>query len=213
MGPSVSESADRSLTLRLRSMPGAETPTIPRHSVATWRTASPMSGPMWLGVLLALVEHHGATVSVDQRSRGVAGHARGVRINMVGAFSHNWLARLQRGTSLLSGDAMHSPLQVYRPDWNSGFCLDAEGSIASLGRCPKQRSNTTPCCCRLISLLLIASICKRMARASPSSTRSRSMQLRGGTHAINASSYLRDAAPGIRTFLDLPMITGSGEVT
>ena len=26
---------------------------------------------------------------------------------------------------------MHSPVQVYRPDWNSGFCLDAEGSIGS----------------------------------------------------------------------------------
>ena len=26
---------------------------------------------------------------------------------------------------------MHSPVQVYRPEWNSGFCLDAEGSVAS----------------------------------------------------------------------------------
>ncbi|MDG2112664.1 MAG: MBL fold metallo-hydrolase [Actinomycetota bacterium] len=32
---------------------------------------------------------------------------------------------------LLSGDSMHSAVQVYRPDWNSGFCLDAEGSVAA----------------------------------------------------------------------------------
>ena len=25
--------------------------------------------------------------------------------------------------ALLSGDSMHSAVQVYRPDWNSGFCL------------------------------------------------------------------------------------------
>ena len=32
---------------------------------------------------------------------------------------------------LLSGDTMHSAVQAYRPDWNSGFCLDAEGSVAT----------------------------------------------------------------------------------
>lgn len=35
------------------------------------------------------------------------------------------------GTGLLSGDSMHSAVQVYRPDWNSGFCLDAEGAVAT----------------------------------------------------------------------------------
>ncbi|MFT7598459.1 MAG: glyoxylase-like metal-dependent hydrolase (beta-lactamase superfamily II) [Acidimicrobiales bacterium] len=41
-----------------------------------------------------------------------------------------WLeSKGQQG--LLSGDSMHSPVQVYRPDWNSGFCLDAAGSIAA----------------------------------------------------------------------------------
>jgi glyoxylase-like metal-dependent hydrolase (beta-lactamase superfamily II) len=32
---------------------------------------------------------------------------------------------------LLSGDSMHSAVQVYRPDWNSGFCLDADGAVAA----------------------------------------------------------------------------------
>jgi len=33
--------------------------------------------------------------------------------------------------ALLSGDAMHSAVQVYRPDWNSGFCLDGGGAAAT----------------------------------------------------------------------------------
>lgn len=33
--------------------------------------------------------------------------------------------------ALLSGDAMHSAVQVYRPDWNSGFCVDGEGAAAT----------------------------------------------------------------------------------
>ncbi|MDH4074991.1 MAG: MBL fold metallo-hydrolase [Acidimicrobiia bacterium] len=41
-----------------------------------------------------------------------------------------WL-RGSGGTGLLSGDSMHSAVQVYRPDWNSGFCLDAEGAVAT----------------------------------------------------------------------------------
>ncbi|MGF1596680.1 MAG: MBL fold metallo-hydrolase [Acidimicrobiales bacterium] len=32
---------------------------------------------------------------------------------------------------LLSGDSMHSAVQVYRPEWNSGFCLDAEGAVTT----------------------------------------------------------------------------------
>ncbi|QCP52749.1 MBL fold metallo-hydrolase [Trinickia violacea] len=32
--------------------------------------------------------------------------------------------RSQGETALFSGDVMHSPLQVYRPQWNSTFCLD-----------------------------------------------------------------------------------------
>ena len=35
------------------------------------------------------------------------------------------------GTGLFSGDAMHSAVQVYRADWNSGFCLDAEQAAAT----------------------------------------------------------------------------------
>jgi glyoxylase-like metal-dependent hydrolase (beta-lactamase superfamily II) len=33
--------------------------------------------------------------------------------------------------ALLSGDSMHSAVQVYRPDWNSGFCLDGSGAAAT----------------------------------------------------------------------------------
>jgi glyoxylase-like metal-dependent hydrolase (beta-lactamase superfamily II) len=34
-------------------------------------------------------------------------------------------------TALFSGDVMHSPLQVYRPQWNSTFCLDQPQARAS----------------------------------------------------------------------------------
>lgn len=39
--------------------------------------------------------------------------------------------RSQGETALFSGDVMHSPLQVYRPQWNSTFCLDQEQARAS----------------------------------------------------------------------------------
>jgi glyoxylase-like metal-dependent hydrolase (beta-lactamase superfamily II) len=32
---------------------------------------------------------------------------------------------------LLAGDSMHNAVQVYRPDWNSAFCLDADGAVAA----------------------------------------------------------------------------------
>jgi hypothetical protein len=34
-------------------------------------------------------------------------------------------------TASFSGDVMHSPLQVYRPQWNSTFCLDQPQARAS----------------------------------------------------------------------------------
>jgi glyoxylase-like metal-dependent hydrolase (beta-lactamase superfamily II) len=34
-------------------------------------------------------------------------------------------------TALFSGDVMHSPVQVYRPQWNSMFCLDQPQARAS----------------------------------------------------------------------------------
>ncbi|MCC8392503.1 MBL fold metallo-hydrolase [Paraburkholderia sp. MMS20-SJTR3] len=37
----------------------------------------------------------------------------------------------QGHTALFSGDVMHSPLQVYRPQWNSTFCLDQSQARAS----------------------------------------------------------------------------------
>ncbi|MEM5314715.1 MBL fold metallo-hydrolase [Paraburkholderia sp. JHI869] len=39
--------------------------------------------------------------------------------------------RSQGETALFSGDVMHSPLQVYRPQWNSTFCLDQPQARAS----------------------------------------------------------------------------------
>ena len=41
-----------------------------------------------------------------------------------------WLAS-KGEVGLLSGDSMHSGVQVYRPDWNSGFCFDAAGAVAA----------------------------------------------------------------------------------
>ncbi|MGC7404234.1 MBL fold metallo-hydrolase [Pandoraea pneumonica] len=37
----------------------------------------------------------------------------------------------QGHTALFTGDAMHSPLQVYRPAWNSTFCRNQEDARAS----------------------------------------------------------------------------------
>ena len=33
--------------------------------------------------------------------------------------------------ALLSGDSMHSAVQVYRPEWNSGFCFDGDGAAST----------------------------------------------------------------------------------
>ena len=30
--------------------------------------------------------------------------------------------------AVFSGDAMHSPIQAYEPQWNSGFCIDADNA-------------------------------------------------------------------------------------
>lgn len=49
---------------------------------------------------------------------------------------------------LLSGDSMHSAVQVYRPEWNSGFCIDAAGSAATrravLERCVEHNAVLLP---------------------------------------------------------------------
>jgi len=37
----------------------------------------------------------------------------------------------RRRRGLFSGDIMHQPLQVFRPDWNSSFCDDPEKARAS----------------------------------------------------------------------------------
>jgi glyoxylase-like metal-dependent hydrolase (beta-lactamase superfamily II) len=45
---------------------------------------------------------------------------------------HMSISLVSRGeTALFSGDVMHSPVQVYRPDWNSVFCAQQELARAS----------------------------------------------------------------------------------
>jgi len=41
--------------------------------------------------------------------------------------------RLQDGgrEALFSGDVMHQPLQIFRPDWNSRFCIDVSQARVS----------------------------------------------------------------------------------
>ncbi len=34
-------------------------------------------------------------------------------------------------TAIFTGDAMHSPVQVYHPEWNSAFCREQDGARAS----------------------------------------------------------------------------------
>ena len=72
--------------------------------------------------LVELWDGDGCQVDDSLRLELKPGHTPGHAIG--------WLeSKGERG--LLSGDSMHSPVQVYRPEWNSGFCLDAEGSVAS----------------------------------------------------------------------------------
>jgi glyoxylase-like metal-dependent hydrolase (beta-lactamase superfamily II) len=48
------------------------------------------------------------------------------------SIGHMAISIRSRGeTALFSGDVMHSPLQVYRPAWNSTFCLDQEQARTS----------------------------------------------------------------------------------
>lgn len=38
------------------------------------------------------------------------------------------------GRTVICGDAIHSPLQIYKPDWSSGFCTDpAEAAVTRRG--------------------------------------------------------------------------------
>ncbi|AAQ57708.1 Uncharacterised protein [Chromobacterium violaceum] len=34
-------------------------------------------------------------------------------------------------TAIFTGDAMHSPVQVYHPEWSSAFCREQDGTRAS----------------------------------------------------------------------------------
>jgi glyoxylase-like metal-dependent hydrolase (beta-lactamase superfamily II) len=50
--------------------------------------------------------------------------------------------------ALLSGDSMHSAVQIYRPAWNSGFCVDGAGAAATrqalLERCVERNAVLLP---------------------------------------------------------------------
>ncbi len=75
--------------------------------------------------LVHLWEGDGCTVDDTLHLELAAGHTPGHCIG--------WIeSKGQRG--LLSGDSMHSAMQVYRPDWNSGFCIDGAGAAASRRR-------------------------------------------------------------------------------
>jgi len=72
-----------------------------------------------------LWEGDGVTIDDSLRLEVLAGHTPG---HCVG-----WLESAgERG--VFSGDSMHSAMQALVPTWNSGFCLDAEGSVASRQR-------------------------------------------------------------------------------
>jgi glyoxylase-like metal-dependent hydrolase (beta-lactamase superfamily II) len=50
--------------------------------------------------------------------------------------------------ALFTGDVMHHPIQVYEPDWNSAFCVDAAQARATrrrvLERCAEHGSLLCP---------------------------------------------------------------------
>ena len=47
---------------------------------------------------------------------------------------------------LFCGDAIHSPVQVFRPDWSSGFCLDrAQAAHAAGAAAPRRRRRSATC--------------------------------------------------------------------
>ena len=69
---------------------------------------------LWDGADCTVDDH----LTLDLRPGHTPGHAVG------------WLeSKGERG--LLSGDAMHSAVQVYRPEWNSGFCADGDTAAAT----------------------------------------------------------------------------------
>jgi glyoxylase-like metal-dependent hydrolase (beta-lactamase superfamily II) len=69
-----------------------------------------------------LWEGDGVTIDDTLRLELAAGHTPG---HCVGFLE----SKGERG--VFSGDSMHSAMQVLVPEWNSGFCLDADGAIAA----------------------------------------------------------------------------------
>jgi hypothetical protein len=61
---------------------------------------------------------------------------------------HRMADRDGRHRTVLGRRDAFCPPGVYRPDWNSGFCLDAQQATAPAGRSWRRRSSATQCCCR-----------------------------------------------------------------
>ena len=95
--------------------------------------------PVFDRELMQLWRGDGIEVDDSLRLELAAGHTPGHAIG--------WIeSKGERG--LLSGDSMHSAIQVYRPDWNSGFCIDGEASAATrrsvLERCVESNALLLP---------------------------------------------------------------------
>jgi len=89
--------------------------------------------------LVELWSGDGITVDDSLRLELAAGHTPGHAIG--------WIeSQGERG--LLSGDSMHSAIQVYRPEWSSGFCVDPKMSAATrrtiLERCVESNAILLP---------------------------------------------------------------------
>ncbi len=80
--------------------------------------------------ILPVIEAGQARVVSDEGEEIV----NGIRFLPTPGHSIGYMAieiRSRGQTALFSGDVMHSPLQVYRPQWNSTFCLDQPQARAS----------------------------------------------------------------------------------
>ena len=89
--------------------------------------------------LVELWDGNDCTVDDSLHLEVAAGHTPG--------HSVGWI-RSRGEEALLSGDSMHSAVQVYRPEWNSGFCLDGERAAgarrALLEKCVEHNAMLLP---------------------------------------------------------------------
>ncbi|MBS4019923.1 MAG: MBL fold metallo-hydrolase, partial [Dechloromonas sp.] len=72
---------------------------------------------------LAETVDDGFELSRGMRIEALPGHTPGQIGLCFGCRSH--------GQALFCGDAIHSPVQVYRPDWASAFCSDRDLAVST----------------------------------------------------------------------------------